>query len=313
MSSYRPSSPATALRACTQRPSATVTVALDGASASSDLEVSPSSLAFAPDAWFVPQRVALSVPQDFVDEGVTYGDALRATASCTPADDDGAGGGTCAEFDGVATRVGVRVDDDDAAGIVLGRAPLRVVVDGAGDCYESARYTLRLTSQPTSNVTLALVPSSDYLALSSQTLTITPERWNATRAVDVCARSPRVEPFVATLRHNVSSRDARYDDSGTARRGALVRGVRGGFATPNATVRVSVRQDGLPAPMLRRVQFFDSGAGATVSFNEDTNRAGLSGAWGCEKLFNNSNGAFAQSRGPGIGYLGVEVSNDVVH
>ena len=295
-----------------QRPSATVHVLLGRAFASTDLVFSPTTLAFESDGWFVPQLVALTAPQDEVDEGLTYVDSLRANSSCSTAgpDDDASAdeGGTCAEFDGLSTRIDITVIDDDEAGIVLGRNPLRILVDAAGDCFEAARYTLRLTSRPTHNVTLAVLPTNDYISFAPPTITVMPEHWNATRVVDVCAHSPKVEAFVGTMLHTVSSRDTRYDDDGDLRLRAVARGAPGGFATPNATARVRVRLDGLPAPTLKRVQFFDSGAGATITFDEDTNRAGLSGVWPCEKLFNNSRGAFSQVRGPGIGYLGLDPS-----
>ena len=277
-----------------QRPSAPVTVSLAPFFAFTDLVFSPSApITIEPDTWATPQRVVCTVPQDNIDEGVFYTDGLNASLACAAGTDDDDPGNS-AEFNGWSSMIPIRVIDDDDAGVVLRRDPLKILVDAAGACFETATYTLSLTSQPTANVTIAMLSSTHYLSLSTDSLTFSPDRWNTSRAVEVCARSPKVEAFVAPILHNLSSADPYF--------------AAGAFTPPNATARVGVRLDGLPAPTLKRVQFFDSGAGATIAFHDDTNRAELSGVWPCEKLFNNSRGAFAQSRGPGIGYLGSDPS-----
>ena len=237
-----------------------VTVALGGAFARTDLIFSPTTLMFASDRWFLPQVVTITAPQDFVDEGVFYFDALRANASCT---DDG---GSCAEFDGISAKIMVRVIDDDQAGIVVGGDPVRIFVDAAGDCYTNGQHTIRLTSKPRHNVTLSVSPGSEYLSPSPSTLTFTPEHWNTTRRVKVCARSPDVTAFESILNYLVQSNDQWYDDSGALRIAAAAQGD--GFTTPNVTVHVKIRGDGLPAPLMRSAQLFNTGAGVTVTFNE---------------------------------------------
>ena len=237
-----------------------VTVALGGAFARTDLIFSPTALMFASDRWFLPQVATITAPQDFVDEGVFYFDALRANASCT------GDGGACAEFDGISTKIMVRVIDDDQAGIVVGGDPVRIFVDAAGDCYTNGQHTIRLNSKPRHNVTLSVSPGSDYLSPWPRTLTFTPERWNTTRRVKVCAWSPDVTAFQSILNYLVQSNDQRYDDSGALRVAAAAQGD--GFTTPNVTVRVSIRGDGLPVPLMRSAQLFNTGAGITVTFIE---------------------------------------------
>ena len=173
-------------------------------------------------------------------------------------------------------------------GIAVSGAPVNVIADEAGACYASGRYTLRLTSRPTHNVTLTLALSHRLLVVTPSAITFAPVLWNNTYQIVVCASQlSSADTSIGVIHHNVTSLDPFYDDGGLTRT----------FPTPNATVRVTTRFDGLPAPELKTTRFIDSGVGLLVKFDRATNLAGLSGTWPCGRLFNDS------ASGP-AGYLG---------
>ena len=94
--------------------------------------------------------------------------------------------------------------------------------------------------------------------------------YNVSRSVGVCVDSLSLVEFDAHLMLNVTSADGFYD----------------GFAPrPNATVRATMRRDGLPPPSSSSAVIADLGQGLLVSFRDQTNRANLAGEWDCDELF----------------------------
>ena len=145
-------------------------------------------------------------------------------------------------------------------------------VDCMAGAFHRATYRVRLASRPRANVTVSVAPSDARVSATPRALTWSPAAWNESRAVGVCATTARdaVAPFAATLTHNASSADALYDS----------------VAVANASLRVRVRADGVPPPELASARFWNSGAGADVAFDRETNLAGLVGVWPCGALFN---------------------------
>ena len=275
--------------ALSKRPRAIVSLNLSRVGAFPDVRFSPASFEFVPWDWYVPQPLSLYVAQNDVDEGATYAVALRANISCPlgqtsaatqPIDHDGA------PFDGLSPLVWFDVRDDDRAGVALSGLPARVLVDEAGTCYSSDVYKLRLTSSPTHNVTVRTISPHHRVTVRPASITITPDRWNVTRSITVCAESMASDDVTVVIQHNLTSADVFY--GGTVERS---------FQVPNATVRIQTRLDGLPPPELASARFLDSGVGVFAQFDRATNFAGLVGTWPCVELFNNS------VDGPG-GYLG---------
>ena len=155
-------------------PTATVTVAVAGASGT-DLTLDVSSLTFTTSNWASAQTVTVSAGEDAdaVDDEVT----LTHSAS---------GGG----YDAVSRAVGVTVDDDETAGLVL--SPTFLAVDEGAD----ASYAVRLSSQPTGPVTVAVSIDRDRsdvgfldLSLDESSLTFTTSNWSAGQTVTVSTRS----------------------------------------------------------------------------------------------------------------------------
>ena len=182
------------------RPSASVTVAVSSADEGA-VTVDPVLLTFAPAVWDVPQQVTVSgvVDDDATDEQVV----VELLASST---DDHYGGETAS--------VEVDVSDADAAGLVVGKASL-TVTEGA-----SARFTVRLATQPSAPVTVALgVELSDddvdglKVQLLVESLLFTPANWAEPREVVLTAwpdADATDESVVVSL--NASSTDSDYAD-----------------------------------------------------------------------------------------------------
>ncbi|PIY71819.1 hypothetical protein COY87_04100, partial [Candidatus Roizmanbacteria bacterium CG_4_10_14_0_8_um_filter_33_9] len=73
-------------------------------------------------------------------------------------------------------------------------------------------YSVKLTTQPSSNVTITITPDTQS-TISSSTLTFTPYNWNITQTVTVTAVHDFVaeEDHTSTITHTVSSSDATYN------------------------------------------------------------------------------------------------------
>ena len=132
-------------------------------------------------------------------------------------------------------------------------------------------------------------PGSSRLTVAPEMLVFTPQTWFRAQEVSVCARVPKrdVAAFVSAVLHDLSSADPWYDAPSLA------------FLPRNASVRVGVRDEPAP-PRLVTAVFDDNGAGAAASFDVDTDRAGMTGAFRCERLFNNT----PRAPPPALGALG---------
>ncbi len=101
-------------------------------------------------------------------------------------------------------------------------AGLTVVETGATAVTEDGSvidsYTVKLASQPSSNVTVAIASSdSTQLTVSSTSLTFTPYNWNTPQIVTVTPVHDYIDQTLTqtlSLNHTLSSTDANYDSSG---------------------------------------------------------------------------------------------------
>lgn len=132
--------------------------------------VSPASLTFAPDSWNQPQVVTVTG----VDDTAVDGD--RAYAVVTGAAESGD-----PFFSGLAVPdLDVVNLDDDVAGFAISPAGSLTTTETGG----RATFTIRLTSEPSSSVAIALSTSdSSEGTVSPQSLTFGPTNWNTPRTV----------------------------------------------------------------------------------------------------------------------------------
>ena len=177
------------------QPSAAVTVAITGTTGT-DLTLDETSLTFNPsgsDLWSTPQTVTVSAAQD--DDGANDTATLVHTAS---------GGG----YDSAETEsVTVTVSDDDEPGIVLTPSSSLTVAEG-----ESNTYTVRLATQPSAAVTVAITGTTGTdLTLDETSLTFNPsgsDLWSTAQTVTVSAgEDSDATNDAATLLHAASGGD----------------------------------------------------------------------------------------------------------
>ena len=168
-----------------------VTVASSDSSAAT---VSPSTLTFTPsgtEIWSKPQTITVTGVDNQGDDG--------ASRSVTITHTFGGGG-----FAGVSVSVNVTVTDDDGLVVVPKTA---AEVDEAAGTYT---YTVKLSSQPAGNVTVAVTKSGDSEAatVSPSTLTFTTSNWSTAQTVTVTGVPDDVDNAgdqrVVTLTHTPS-------------------------------------------------------------------------------------------------------------
>ena len=186
------------------QPTGNVTVSITKQSGGDDnLTLSGSPLTFTTTNWNTAQTLTVSAAED---GDATSGSAtFRHTAS---SGDSGYDGGSVTISDLVANEV-----ENDTAGITVTGSPLGVN-EGS-----SNTYTLVLTSQPSSEVTVTAAKQSggdDNLSLSGSPLTFSNTNWNTAQTLTVsAAEDDDATTGSATFTHSASSGDSGYD-GGTA-------------------------------------------------------------------------------------------------
>ena len=171
------------VRLATQ-PTNTVTVTVTGHSGT-DLSLDTTSLEFTTAAWNTAQTVTVTAGED--------PDTVNDTATLAHA---ASGGG----YDDVEEDLAVTVTDNDTANLLL--SPTSLDVDEG----EDASYTVRLATQPTNTVTVAISGHSGTdLTLDTTSLTFSIATWNTAQTVTVTAgEDDDTANDTATLTHTAS-------------------------------------------------------------------------------------------------------------
>lgn len=174
------------------KPEGSVTVTIAG-TAGTDLTLDETSLVFTRLNWFTPQTVTVTAAHD--SDRANDVATLTHTASGE-------------NYDWRARDLSVIIDDDETASLVLDSSALAV---DEGDS-TGGSYTVRLSHQPTDEVTVAITGHADTdLTLSTASLTFTTGNWSDPQTVtlkasgDTDTRDDRV-----TLTHTASG--GGYDD-----------------------------------------------------------------------------------------------------
>ncbi len=165
-------------------PTNTVTVAIT-VPAGTDLTLDKTSLTFTTSTWDDVQTVTVTAGED--------DDAAEDTATLAHA---ASGGG----YGTLSVDLPVTVTDDDTVGLVLSPTSLGVA---EGD---AASYTVKLGTEPTNTVTVAISGQSGTdLTLDKTSLTFTTSTWNDVQTVTVTAgEDPDTTNDTATLAHEAS-------------------------------------------------------------------------------------------------------------
>ncbi len=194
------------------QPTGTVVI---GLTSDAQIGVSPASLSFNASTWNSPQTVTLTAVNDSVDEDLHPGVATHTI---------NAGSTTDPVYDAVAAvQVTAQVTDDDTAGFTFAPASGLSVTEAGG----TAVFTVRLNSQPTANVSIALssgTPAEGTVAPSP--LTFTNGNWNVTQNVTITGVNDNVDD--GDVAFNIvtaaaTSVDGKYNNLNPADVGAICR------------------------------------------------------------------------------------------
>ena len=173
------------------RPTGDVTVGVT-LPAGTDLTLDKTSLTFTVDNWDVAQTVTVTAAED--DDGVT-----DAVVTLTHTVSGGGYGSTN------VPDVGVRITENDSAGLVLSETDLTVT---EGDSAESS-YTVKLATRPSGSVSVTISGHDGTdLTLDKTTLTFTMDHWATAQTVTVEAgEDADGANDTATLTHTASGGD----------------------------------------------------------------------------------------------------------
>ena len=169
------------------QPTATVTVTIVDPTDNADVTANPASLRFSTSNWATAQTVTVSADED--DDPTQD----RATVTHTVS------GGDYGSV--TASGVSVTVTDNDTPGVTVTPPSLTVGEGGTG------RYTVRLNTQPSGNVMVAISSNNTDVTVpqSSSTLTFTTTSWSTEQTVTVSAgQDADAANDMATLTHNPS-------------------------------------------------------------------------------------------------------------
>ena len=170
------------------QPTADVTVTVGGASG--DVSVQPLSLTFTPQNYGTAQTVTVSAAED--PDAATDADVTLTHS---------ASGG---DYGSVSIdNVVVSVTENDTAGVAVTPTVLTVVEGG------SNTYTVRLSTQPTADVTVTVGGASGDVSVQPLSLTFTPQNYSTAQTVTVSAAEDpdTTTDAEVTLTHRASGGD----------------------------------------------------------------------------------------------------------
>ncbi len=179
----------------------------DGAAAT----VSPTALTFTSSNWNMAQAVTVTGVDDRVDQtGSRSATITHSTLSTDP------------KYNGlIIPSLTVTVEDNDTSELVVtefGTPPDTSVTEesGAGN---TDTYTVKLASQPSASVSIAITSSRTTVAtVSPSSLTFSTSNWNTAQTVAVTGVDDRVDQTGnrnATITHTATSTDSKYNSLST--------------------------------------------------------------------------------------------------
>jgi hypothetical protein len=237
-----------------------------------------------------PVLVTVAGMQDSVDQGVFSPDVVTFSVwsadslpSCNRENRD-LSCGLAVPYNGFKVApLAVQVGDDDEAGLVVTVVSSDATFDNFGDALAPAQFTLALNSEPTADVTIAIVDdASAYVTASTSAVTFTATNWATPQAVYVsataatasrpaCSDGSRSCAEVASYAKQISfvvggeSSDATY----------------AGFAADPIEISAAVVTDTAAPPVVSTAVFGNLLASVLVTFDSATNRGGLAGRFAC--------------------------------
>ena len=181
-------------------PSGDVTVDITPSSTSGggddDITLAPESLTFTAADWNAAQTVTLSAAPD--------GDDLNGTNTISHT-------ATGAEFNNLRVVVTATEGDDDQRGFIVNPAPGPVTIAEGG----STTYTVKLGTQPTHGVTVAIASSGDSdITVAPASLTFRTTDYSTAQTVTISAAEDDTDyaDDTATISHTVTTTDPIYTE-----------------------------------------------------------------------------------------------------
>jgi gliding motility-associated-like protein len=182
------------------QPTANVTLPISS-SDGTEGSVNPASLTFTSSNWNAPQTVTVTGVDDYIVDGdITY------TINIGPASSSDT------YYNGIDPNdITLQNIDNDVAGVYINPTSLTTSESGT-----TASFSVRLTAQPSANVTITLT-SSDLGEgiLNKSSLTFTASNWNTNQTVTVTGVDDQVDDGDVTylvVTSNTSSTDATFDN-----------------------------------------------------------------------------------------------------
>ena len=198
------------------QPTATVEIAVTSGDGGA-LTVSPATLTFTASNWQSAQTVTVTGVDDGIDQSSDRTVTISHNATSTDSIYSGIG------IDAVTATV----RDDDTVGVNIMETDGVTVVTEAAGANHTDRYTVALSSRPTSTVTIAMgLSTPGAVTLSPATLTFTTSNWSTAQTVTVTAVDDEVEQEErrrrVSITHPLVSSDTRYTAIPTPRITAIV-------------------------------------------------------------------------------------------
>ncbi len=178
------------------QPTSTVDITL--VTSTPEASISTTSIQFTSTTWNVAQTITVTPADDALADGVGT-TTITHTASSTDTAYHGTSIGS----------VTATVTDNDTASVTVSQTTISFQ---EGDA--TSTYTIVLTSQPSSTVTIALATSTTEFTVSTSSLTFTSSDWNVAQTVSVI---PPAEDFYAEptttsdIVHTATSADLNYN------------------------------------------------------------------------------------------------------
>lgn len=276
-------------------------VHLDFGSRFGGLRFDPPALVFDYSNYSRTTLVRVSAYDDDVDQGDAHGE-LVVTATWTEDDytecDEARPARTCgqaAAYGGFQLQalgnMTATVYDNDAAGVtVVAKDSLNATFDNYGDALLPGIYYLVLNSQPTNDVAVSVSGFSAFAdggsgAGKAVTVSFNALTWNVPAAMSVAASAPTaarpacgsgnrycaaVANRTELLSHTATSDDAYYQN----------------IAVAGVSVAVAVAYDATDPPKVASARFGTLLNSLVVTLDQASDRAGLSGSFACNKIFN---------------------------
>ena len=278
---------ATILMALGTEPLSAVTVMLT--STRGALSFSPSSLEFDYLNYSANVSVVVGAMDDKADQGDAHIDQMIITVSTEDSLFD------CLEADrphcGLAAKYAnltvpyrnVTVLDDDEGGVAVSASSLSATYNNFGDALSRAAYNVSVQTEPLADVVVSVHGLGNFSTVTPNRFTITAATWRQPVTVQVAARAPVARRPVCrsgnrfcddlgsrseTVTHVIVSDDPLYD----------------GAASTMVHVDVDVEYDLSDPPKVLSGQMTNLLNALVVTFDQDTDRAGVSGSFPCTAL-----------------------------